>query len=514
MIGARTFYVGLLTAAIGWQMVFAETILDATASGCLLVLLGALICALALRDMTHRQRLAAIIGVIVLQFVAGHGFSDLLARWKEVPGLATLLAGMINLTGFDAAALDGRVVFHSGQLLIDYRPSLARLGAFPLALRVRRRGGRGRPAAGTAAVAGARLARHRSDRLCSPARARHPAGAAVAAGSGPGHQPLVAAAHAPARRRPAAATWGGAAAGRRSRGPRLGATAGGRGCRARAHLLARVGRPRSSEIGADRVRRQPRDLGADRRRVRHRRLRPALLLHLRQLLRPAELALRRPAPPGRADHRGGAQGCRRADRQDPGQADPAGGDPGDRAVRQRRRRPVPDRRPHQPVRHDDLPQRAGRAFRPRLPLRRHLRSRHRKPDPVAAPGVAAAPDCRPGAVVSVRDLGDHRGTARCPRGDRRLRHGRRARRLQQSRLLRQYPFGSARGLRLLPAARRARTRPRARGRDQRQHAVLQFLDLLSGPARAGPGHGRMAEPSRRPCGVICRWRPAGSRCSA
>ena len=97
MIGARTFYVGLLTAAIGWQMVFAETILDATTSGFLLVLLGALVCALAVRDTTHGQRLAAIIGVIVLQFVAGHGFSDLLARWKEIPGLATLLAGMIDL---------------------------------------------------------------------------------------------------------------------------------------------------------------------------------------------------------------------------------------------------------------------------------------------------------------------------------------------------------------------------------------------------------------------------------
>jgi Domain of unknown function (DUF4350) len=134
MIGARTFYLGLLTAAIGWQMVFAETILDATTSGFVLVLLGALVCALAVREVTHGQRLAAIIGVIVLQFVAGHGFSDLLARWKEVPGLATLLAGLVDLTGFDAAALDGRVVFHSGQLLIDYRPSLARLGAFPLAL--------------------------------------------------------------------------------------------------------------------------------------------------------------------------------------------------------------------------------------------------------------------------------------------------------------------------------------------------------------------------------------------
>lgn len=134
MIDARSLFVGLLVTAIGWQIVFAETLLDTTVPGAVSIALGLLIAAFALREASLWQRAAVLGGVVILQVVAAHGFADLFARWKEVPGLAVLLAAMIDLVGLDAAAVDGRVIFHAGELLIDYRPSLARLGAFPFAL--------------------------------------------------------------------------------------------------------------------------------------------------------------------------------------------------------------------------------------------------------------------------------------------------------------------------------------------------------------------------------------------
>ena len=134
MIASRPFLAGLLTSAVGWQIVFAETIADATIAGLACVVVGMLLCALAIRDIQMGQRIAAVAGLVVLQFVAAHALTDLLARWKEVPGLAVVLASLLEFAGVDGAALDGRVLFHSGHLLVDYRPSLARIGAFPLAI--------------------------------------------------------------------------------------------------------------------------------------------------------------------------------------------------------------------------------------------------------------------------------------------------------------------------------------------------------------------------------------------
>ncbi len=152
-LAPRQLLCGALLAACGWQLISGQLETPAYLTGSLLVLLGLALAAWARRPAavpsgfsvpsglsvpTGRQRLAdrggLVLAIALAQLLALTPLVSLLARWREVPGLASTLAGALRLLGLNAVAEQGLVVVHSGGTVFELLPSLSRLAALPLLL--------------------------------------------------------------------------------------------------------------------------------------------------------------------------------------------------------------------------------------------------------------------------------------------------------------------------------------------------------------------------------------------
>lgn len=129
MIRLRWLVAGALAAACGWQLAARMYDHGSPAAGAVMIVLGAILVAASARE----SRLALIATVVVGQALALPAVIALLARVHELPFAAPLVAGALRLIGADATVLGSRVVI-GGAPIVDFLPSLSRLGAFQLLL--------------------------------------------------------------------------------------------------------------------------------------------------------------------------------------------------------------------------------------------------------------------------------------------------------------------------------------------------------------------------------------------
>jgi hypothetical protein len=134
MIRFRLAAFGLLACAFGWQQLFAEIVVGRTIYGLLLLLFGIAMTSLALPTPAGRQQARWALGVLLglATCLVALFVMEFLARIKEVWLVPEALAAGLRLLGVNAGTYGSDVVFHDGNLLVRYNPSLAKAGAFPM----------------------------------------------------------------------------------------------------------------------------------------------------------------------------------------------------------------------------------------------------------------------------------------------------------------------------------------------------------------------------------------------
>lgn len=134
MIRFRLAAFGLLSCAFGWQQLFAEIVVGQTIHGLVLLLFGVAMTGLALPAPAGRHQARWALGVLlgIATCLVALFAMEFLARIKEVWLVPEALAAGLRLLGVDAATHGSDVVFHDGNLLVRYNPSLTKAGAFPV----------------------------------------------------------------------------------------------------------------------------------------------------------------------------------------------------------------------------------------------------------------------------------------------------------------------------------------------------------------------------------------------
>ncbi len=125
---------GLFVQGVGWQLVMGETRVDGFWPGVLLVLLGLAGVIVGLRRLSVAQIAGLTISIAGTAAFGALALVELFVRVQEVGALTTAVGWLARGFGVDLSLHEGRLIGHHGTLLMDWRPSLARLAAFPFAL--------------------------------------------------------------------------------------------------------------------------------------------------------------------------------------------------------------------------------------------------------------------------------------------------------------------------------------------------------------------------------------------
>jgi len=125
---SRLIHVGLIVVAAGWQLALGETVPGSGVTGLAMVAIGLVLSGAALPNW--QTRLGAVAAVLVLTALGAQTAAWAMAVWKSVPGLADLVAWALDLLGLQAAAVDGRVVVHTSNQMLEWLPGTARMGGF------------------------------------------------------------------------------------------------------------------------------------------------------------------------------------------------------------------------------------------------------------------------------------------------------------------------------------------------------------------------------------------------
>ncbi|TGD95127.1 DUF4350 domain-containing protein [Methylobacterium nonmethylotrophicum] len=128
MIRSRRFALGLVVLACGWQMALGEVTPAAAPAGGALVLAGAAAAGTAVPGWPARAGL--MLGLLAVSALGAETAAWLMAVVKAVPGAAPALAAALGALGVPASAVDGRVVIHASNQVLEWFPGTARLSGF------------------------------------------------------------------------------------------------------------------------------------------------------------------------------------------------------------------------------------------------------------------------------------------------------------------------------------------------------------------------------------------------
>ncbi|MBS0206976.1 MAG: hypothetical protein JSS49_29220 [Planctomycetes bacterium] len=122
-------------SATGWKAIYGLTSdQSALFTGSLLLMFGTVLMALACRE-AWRWKLPAV--AIAVQFLLIPGLIGLLCRWRDTPGLTSLLTTVLHSLGQQAVVTDDNTLLvHFGENGIEFLPSPARMEVFITALMV------------------------------------------------------------------------------------------------------------------------------------------------------------------------------------------------------------------------------------------------------------------------------------------------------------------------------------------------------------------------------------------
>ncbi|MBP0482790.1 DUF4350 domain-containing protein [Sagittula salina] len=134
MIAMRWSLSGLFILGLGWQMVMGETRADAFWPGSALVVLGLLLVLVGLRRLSPRLVAGYMIAIFTVTSFSALALVELFARVQEVTPLTRGVGWLSMLGGLSPVFHDGRIMVHDGMALMDWRPSLPYLAAFPFAM--------------------------------------------------------------------------------------------------------------------------------------------------------------------------------------------------------------------------------------------------------------------------------------------------------------------------------------------------------------------------------------------
>lgn len=134
MIASRWMMASLLLLGVGWQAIMGETRVDGLIPGALLVAAGLAMLAVSLRRLP-KLKVASM--VVTIALATGFGallLVDLLARVQELRWLNAVIGTAVQMFGIDTTMHDGRVLAHVDTAVLDWRPGLPRLAAFPFGI--------------------------------------------------------------------------------------------------------------------------------------------------------------------------------------------------------------------------------------------------------------------------------------------------------------------------------------------------------------------------------------------
>ncbi len=134
MIRIRVLAAALLAMGVGWQSVMGEVRVGGEAWGAALVALGLLGAVWSMSDLRWRRALPLGAGLMLATGLGAIALVDLFARIQEVPPLTRALVWAVRLVGLEATVHDGRLMAHVDTDLLDWRPTLPRLAAFPFVI--------------------------------------------------------------------------------------------------------------------------------------------------------------------------------------------------------------------------------------------------------------------------------------------------------------------------------------------------------------------------------------------